>query len=776
MFQEGADRDLPLDAESRYRVLWPHAMGGLGQIYVAEDQELHRRVALKEIRPEHAMDPVSRERFVVEAEVTGKMEHPGIVPVHGLGVHRDGRPFYAMRFIKGENLTTAIRQFHGGAANFAGREFRWLLRRFIDVCNTIAYAHSRGVLHRDLKPSNVMLGPFGETLVLDWGVAKAAGIGEPGAASAEFSVGDDPILRTRWGSSSGTAAGQAVGTPAYMSPEQAEGKLEAIGPASDVYNLGATLYVLLTNRRPFEGEPDDVIQAVRGGRFRAPIEIIPRVPRALDAVCRRAMALLPSRRYPSALALAEDIERWLADEPVSAWQEPAVVRARRWLRRHQPLVAGWAAAFAVALIGLSVAVPLLSLAWRNEAHARHSLKGQYLLTLKAAEEVRAQRRRAVENLQEANQQRALAQAHASAASDEKHRAEQALKFLVETFRKPDPSADGRSLKVVELLDHAVKDLERSLAGQELMQATLYTAIGQTYTGLGMPRESFVVFERAFEIRRAKLGESRPETLESMNNLASAYHDAGRFDLAIPLLETTLAGRRALLGEDHHDAIETMNDLAVAYWKNGQASRSIPLYEATFAKIRVELGDDHVDTLTVMDNLAVAYTAAGKPEKAIPLHQKALAKLRTQLGDEHPTTVITVNNLGRTYEAAGRVGEAIELLEKSLEKLRSRLTDDHPTTLTAMRGLAKAYHLSGQPDRAISLYEATLGKQRIKLGDDHPDTLLSLFELAKAHASTGKSARARLEAREFIERAKKIDYRLPQDLRSAIPAAGKLLDV
>ncbi|HKI20126.1 MAG TPA: serine/threonine-protein kinase, partial [Isosphaeraceae bacterium] len=665
MSEERNDSNLVLDAKSRYRVLWPHATGGLGEIYVAEDQELHRRVALKEIRPEHAMDPVSRERFVVEAEVTGRLEHPGIVPVHGLGVHGDGRPFYAMRFINGENLTTAIRRFHGVATDFTGREFRWLLRRFIDVCNTIAYAHSRGVLHRDLKPSNVMLGPFGETLVLDWGVAKAAGVREsPAAGVPESPVGDEPILRPRQRSSSVTVAGQAVGTPAYMSPEQAEGNLEAIGPASDVYSLGATLYVLLTNRRPFEGEPADVILAVRAGRFPVPIEINPRLPKALSAVCRQATAREPSMRYPSALALAEDIERWLADEPVSAWREPAPIRARRWLRRHQSLVAGWAAAVGVALIGLSAAVPLLSLAWRNEAQARRSLNREHLLTLKAAEKATEQRRQAIENLEEANQQRALAHAHASAAKEEKNRAEQALRFLVETFRKPDPSADGRSLKVIDLMDHAVKDLERSLAGQPLMQATLYSAIGQTYTGLGMPRESFVVFQRAFELRRANLGENQPETLESMNNLASAYHDAGRLDLAIPLLEATLGGRRASLGENHHDTIETMNDLAVAYWKDGQVLRAIPLYEATLAKIRIELGNDQVDTLTIMDNLAVAYAAAGKPEKAIPLHKQALAKLREKLGDEHPTTLITLNNLSRTYESSGRAAEAIALYEKS----------------------------------------------------------------------------------------------------------------
>jgi serine/threonine-protein kinase len=561
-----------------------------------------------------------------------------------------------------------------------------------------------------------------------------------------------------------------------MSPEQAAGKLEAIGPASDVYSLGATLYVLLTSRRPFEGEAACVIQAVRQGRFIATTKINPQLPKALDAVCRRAMALDPGERYPSALALAEDIERWLADEPVSAWHEPVTVRARRWARHHQSLVTGWVAAFGVALIGLSVAVPLLSLAWRNEAHARRNQQRQHLLTLRAAEEAKEQHRRAIENLHEANQQRALAEAHASVANEEKNRAEQALKFLVETFRKPDPSADGRSLKVVDLLDHAVKGLESSLASQPLMQATLYTAIGRTYTGLGMPRESFAAFQRAFDLRRAILGGSQPETLESMNNLASAYHDAGRLDLAIPLLGATLAKRRALLGEDHRDTIETMNDLAVAYWKDGQVPKAIPLYEATLAKIRVELGDEHVDTLTIMDNLAVAYAANGKPQQAIPIQEKALAKLRAKLGDEHPATLITVNNLGRTYEAAGRVAEAIQLHERALEKLRSRLTDDHPTTLTAMHGLAKAYRHSGRLDRAISLLETTLAKQRIKLGDDHPDTLLSLYELAKTHAAARQSEKARFEAREFIERAKKIDHRLPQDLRAAIPEAAKVLEV
>ena len=161
---------------SRYQVLWAHAKGGLGEVYLAEDTELHRRVALKEIQAKHAKNPVSRDRFVAEAEITGNLEHPGVVPVYGMGTYLDGRPFYTMRFIKGEDLATAIRRFHSGITpSFTGLEFRWLLRKLIDVCNTVAYAHSRGVLHRDLKPGNIMIGPFGETLVMDWGVAKLIG-------------------------------------------------------------------------------------------------------------------------------------------------------------------------------------------------------------------------------------------------------------------------------------------------------------------------------------------------------------------------------------------------------------------------------------------------------------------------------------------------------------------------------------------------------------------------------------------------------------------------
>jgi tetratricopeptide (TPR) repeat protein/tRNA A-37 threonylcarbamoyl transferase component Bud32 len=335
----------------RYRILRPLAKGGLGEVFVAEDTELHRQVALKEIQAEHAHDVHRRGRFLQEAEITGGLEHPGVVPVYGLGQYADGRPFYAMRFVQGDNLKEAIDRFHRAEqpSRVPGErrlEMRQLLGRFVDVCQAVAYAHSRGVLHRDLKPGNIMLGKYGETLVVDWGLAKTIGRPE-GQGSA-----DEATLRPSSGSGeAATQAGSAVGTPAYMSPEQAEGRLAELGPATDVYGLGATLYALLTGRAPFLGrEPGEVLSKVRRGEMVPPRRVKAEVPAGLEAICLRAMALRPKDRYASALELAAEVEHWLADEPVAAYREPLAARLGRLARRHPAQVAAVAAAVLVALL------------------------------------------------------------------------------------------------------------------------------------------------------------------------------------------------------------------------------------------------------------------------------------------------------------------------------------------------------------------------------------------------------------------------------------------
>ena len=357
----------------------PHARGGLGAVFVAIDGELHREVALKQILEKHADDPVSRERFIAEAEITGGLEHPGVVPVYGLGTDASGRPYYAMRFIKGDSLKEAIARFHeresmkspsplvgeswggggpgwgSGSTGSRDLELRKLLCRFTDVCNAVDYAHSRGVIHRDLKPANIIVGKHGETLVVDWGLAKSVGRADP-------TVGEQTIAPSS-SDSSETLPGSALGTPAYMSPEQARGEVNRLGPRSDVYSLGATLYCLVTGKPPFEGDDiGAVLHAVQEGRFLRPSLLDPSLDKALEAVCLKAMATQPEDRYKTPRALADDLERWMADEPVTAWREPATRRLARWLSRHRTGVIGGAAAVLAGVVALCAVLAVQSAA------------------------------------------------------------------------------------------------------------------------------------------------------------------------------------------------------------------------------------------------------------------------------------------------------------------------------------------------------------------------------------------------------------------------------
>jgi eukaryotic-like serine/threonine-protein kinase len=411
-------------AALRFTLLRPHAHGGLGEVFVAHDEELNREVALKRIRNARLDTPENRARFILEAEVTGGLEHPGIVPVYSLGTSDDGRPFYAMRFIKGESLKEAIRRFH--SANAAGRdeserllELRKLLSRFIDVCNAIEYAHSRGVLHRDLKPENIMLGAYGETLVVDWGLAKP--IGEPDQAvalgessdadsrGAEEGTGGESPLRTSWASGTApTQMGSAVGTPAYMSPEQAAGQLDQVGIASDVYSLGATLYCLLAGQPPFDDESlKRLLDRVRKGGPTPPSAVRPGVPAALSAICLKAMSVDPSDRYSSPRALASEMERWLADEPVVAHRGEWHERLARWGRRHRRGVEAAAAALILVAAIAVVAALLVHSAKQQAEHERDATrlaleaetvaKHEAHAALAAEREARLEARRALDN-------------------------------------------------------------------------------------------------------------------------------------------------------------------------------------------------------------------------------------------------------------------------------------------------------------------------------------------------------------------------------------------
>jgi serine/threonine protein kinase len=310
------------EARGHFTLLQEYARGGMSRIWVARDNDLNREVAIKELRTEIGPNSGVYRLFLREAQITAQLQHPNIIPVYGLG-HRSQNetPFLIMPLVRGSSLQAAIAEHHRGAPR--GAAPHRLLTVFVTVCHTLDYAHRHGVIHRDPKSANVLLGQYGEVLVIDWGLAKLLG-----------SQDDLPAVGvTALAAGEGTRTGSVVGTLAYMAPEQALGLTQAIDARTDVYVLGAVLFEILTGQVPHAGQAvPDVLERVRKGPTPRARSLNPAVPPALDAVCAKAMARAQADRYPSAAELGRDVERWLAGEAVSVYAEPWFRRLRRHLR------------------------------------------------------------------------------------------------------------------------------------------------------------------------------------------------------------------------------------------------------------------------------------------------------------------------------------------------------------------------------------------------------------------------------------------------------------
>jgi len=737
----------------RFRILRPHARGGLGEVFVALDAELNREVALKQILEHHADDPTSRTRFVLEAEVTGGLEHPGIVPVYGLGSYGDGRPYYAMRFVRGDSLKETIAEFHADETlrKDQGRrslELRKLLRRFVDVCNAIDYAHTRGILHRDIKPANVIVGKHGETLVVDWGLAKPLGRAEPGSAS-----GERTLMPSSASGSAETLPGSAMGTPAYMSPEQAAGELDRVGPRSDVYSLGATLYCLLTGKPPFEGEDlGAVLRAVGKGDLPPPRGVDPSIDRALEMVCLKAMALKPEDRYATPRELADDVERWAADEPVIAWREPWSRRLLRWLTRHRTGVTAAAAALLVALAGTGAVLAVQTQANQELKRSNVDLAIANAKVIKSNSDLQAANERERQRFDLALE--AIKLFHGEVSEDlllkerqfEVLRAK-LLKGAAGFYGKlegllkgqTDPKSRGALgrayFELAELtgrignwaeaiaIQRKALAVRRELAerpgnGGEVMLDVVRSlkALGTGLGALGDERGEEAAYEEARTLAEASLA-ADPGSHEARFLLASCLGSMS-YSVAEQRPEEGLeAARHALVIMQHvagtnpaptryQEELSSCH-FAIAYILStmGRPAESIAAYEQCVT-IEQRLADAQPEVFRFQDTLARLHNNIASQLWTLNKRVESLAALRRAVAiwqkaaDVSPVVTSLQNNvafglngLASRLIEAGLPAEALEALAKSRPILQ-KLTDDDPTTISHPRNLVRNYQYTG----------------------------------------------------------------------------------
>jgi hypothetical protein len=747
----------------RYKLREKIGEGGMGEVWVAEQtQPVQRKVAVKLIKP--GMDSQAvLSRFEAERQALALMDHPNIAKVLDGGTTEQGRPFFVMDYVKGVPIT----QYCDEARLTVAQRLALL----IPVCQAVQHAHQKGIIHRDLKPSNILVCLYdGQPVpkVIDFGLAKA--LHQPLTEHTLY-----------------TAHGLMLGTPAYMSPEQAEVNNLDIDTRSDIYALGVILYELLTGSTPLERrqfqeaawqemlrllkeeEPprpstrlsgSGTLPKVAAQRQLEPAKLTKLVRGELDWIALKALAKERSRRYQTANGLARDLERYLHDEPVEACPPSVAYRARKLLRRYK----GPVLAAAVALVALVAGI--VGTSWglvradreRELAEKAATAERQAKLEAQAQQaEAEVQQARAEAGEKLAGDRLVQMEAQKKKAEEEKRVAQAVRDFLqtkllgqADTRTQADAllerggfaAAANRNVTVRELLDRAAAELtpekiEANFPRQPLLQAEILQTVGHTYRGVGEYGLAVSLLQRAAALCQQQLGPDHPDTIGALHVLAVAYQEAGKLPEAIQLCEKVREARERTLGPEHHDTLATLNNLATAYRAAGKLPEAIRLLKQVRAANETKLGAEHPGTLTTLTNLAVAYHAAAKLPEAIKLLEQVRAAEETKLGPQHPSTLTALTNLADAYRDAGKLPEAIELCQQVRAGLETKLGPEHPSTLAALNTLAVAYQDAGKLQEAVKLFEQVHAAKETKLGADHPDTLTTLHNLALAYRFAGK---------------------------------------
>lgn len=734
------DVELPASKEDpspRFQIVRNLAQGGIGTVFVAFDRDLQREVAIKELKRKFANDRAVVQRFEAEATVTGNLEHPNIVPIYATGVRSDGRPFYAMRLIRGRSMQVAISELHhqqGIALDFRrDAAARDLLLRFITVCRVIGFAHSRGILHRDLKPSNIMVGDFGETLVVDWGLARKYHTTIPIERSPHPTSNASPRELEN------TLSGTIIGTPGYMSPEQAMGRNEDVSVASDIYSLGATLFHILTNKIPYihtgiqiqkqsnfdvsvlkPAHPIDTdvcIEHVLKYGNELSLNQFGAFPAPLDAICRKAMKYDATARYARAELLASDLEAWLADEPITVLAESRFQKMRRWAKSHPTLAGAGLSGILITLLAMGITLSILS--FKNESLSRANSREQEATReaiasaasakKNAAEAVRQRQRvLGILNTFLVDVQRGLANVPGSA-SVQRNVLTTVLNKLGEVSSEfgDDNNADlSNAMALIDLGDLlsrvGTKDVKLNLTLWNQQTSSPLEAASLMYA------EAMKVAKR---LESQEGVDSRRIVAVIQLKQAEIFWQTARSGDALELLGTSLLMRRVILAEVP-ESVEAAIDVVRAIDQIGQ----IHLQNYDYTKARIEYGE----TQEILQRLTKRVPRDNEIKRLLGLSLSRMADIAVHDGDldtaaslyDQDLAIATELYLGQPNDATAKRDLCVSLdrvgnmlanrgqIEKSLDaylesrRLREELHAAEPSDVKSTRDLMVSYMKGG----------------------------------------------------------------------------------
>jgi len=715
----------------QYKILDVLGEGGMGVVYRAEQERPRRTVALKVIKP-GVESRETRKRFEHEGQVLGRLQHPGIAQVYETGTADAGRgpqPFFAMELVHGVPLTEYARDRR---LDIPAR-----LELVAKVCEAVHHAHQKGVIHRDLKPGNILVDATGQPKILDFGVARAM----------------DADVRTV---TLQTAAGQLIGTIAYMSPEQIEGDPGDLDTRSDVFSLGVICYELLTGHLPVDISAKTIPQAARAIIEQEPASLcsFSRVFRGdVETIVAKVLEKDRDRRYQSASDFADDIRRYLSDQPIAARPVTTIYQLRKFARRNKGLVAGVLGMFLALAAGTIVSTCLAIWAFDAEELAQQRFK-------------------------DAEQARKLAEERRAEALTETARAKAVSDFLVRMLGHVSPEvAMGRDVSLLRtVLDDAAGDIQTDLVEYPDVQAGIHYIIGTVYRNISSYDAAAEHLKEAHRLRAEHLGEAHADTLASLGGLAQVLWDQGRLDEAEEMYAALIAEYRRTFGDAHRETLVARYDHAGVLKESGRSDEAEEELREVLSAMQTHLDEHDNAVLDAMNGLAVIALGHERFVEAEELLRTLVERWTDAEGMKHPKRIRALRNLATVVQERGNLAESASLSRELLALHREVFGEDHHDTIRTKINLSSVLRELGQLDEAETIADEALEQATRVLGPEHPDTLKATSHLGIILRIAGKLDAARPHLEHAVELSQKLyGPENPSTLNSLSSLAGLLYE-